>query len=392
MKIRLLFIVNTVDYGGTEKHLFELVRRLDACRVDCTILCYGIDFYTKRLLDRPDVRVVTPNQVTPRTLFTYWFTFLKFRPHVIVFVKGSVDSYPLQGYLAARLSGSKRLIAIEQLIAYPLPPKLAGRGLWNCLRRLAGWRTRFILTYIWKIRLAGSLIDKTICVSTAVRDRLINVYGYPPHKTVTIPNGVDIKHFGCISRTRRKSIRTSLGLAPHDTTFVCVARLVPRKRVDILLDAFAIVSRKHSSGKCLIAGSGPIENELRARCLDLGLSSSVTFLGFAEDIRPYLEAADVYVSASEREGLPLALPEAMTYGLPAVVTDISGHNDVVLHGDTGLLITPGSVHALSEALEYLLVHKEERHRMGIRARKRVVESFSMDDGMKEIQHVLLDNL
>jgi glycosyltransferase involved in cell wall biosynthesis len=112
-----------------------------------------------------------------------------------------------------------------------------------------------------------------------------------------------------------------------------------------VLEALALVSRKHRRCRCLIVGRGPLEDELRAKSRELGLSESVRFLGFSEDVRPYLETADVYVSASEKEGLPLALVEAMACGLPTVVTDISGHSEAVLQGRTGFLVPPSSVDA-----------------------------------------------
>ncbi len=392
MNTRLLFIVNTVEYGGAEQHLLQLVRRLDASSVHCTILCYGPNFYSQRLLDRPDVHVVPSTQVTSRTFFSYWFRFLAFRPHVIVFVKGSVDAFPLHTYLAARLSGARRIVAIEQLIAEPLPPHLAGDGLWYYLRRVAGWRARHIVTYVWMKRLAGMLISTTICVSNAVRDRLVHDYGYPRQKTVTVPNGVNLNHFVPTRANQPQSIRTSLGLRPSDTIIVCVARLVPRKRIDVLLDAFSLVSIDHPSCTCVLLGSGLLEPALRARSVELGLSATVRFVGFVEDVRPYLESADIYVSPSEKEGLPLALTEAMAYGLPPIVTDISGHNEVVLHGQNGLLIAPGSAEELAKAIKYLLQHKEERIRMGMNARRRVEVNYNTDNTMTEIQHLLLGGL
>jgi glycosyltransferase involved in cell wall biosynthesis len=385
MKTRVLFIVNTVEYGGLEKQLLDLVRRLDSSSLESTILCYGPDFYGKRLSDRPDVRVITQNRSRSQTLFSYWLTFTELTPHVIVFVKGNVDSYPLRAYLAAKLSRTKRVFTIEQLIADPLPPKVTGRRMWDYLRRFAGWRVRCV----WQKRLAGILVDKTICVSNAVRERLTSEYGYPANRTVTIPNGVDLRRFGSRNGNNGRSTKGSLDLGHHEATIVCVSRLALRKRIDILLDAFSMVLQAHPSCKCLIVGSGPAEEKLRAKSIELGVAASVSFVGFAEDVRPYLEISDIYVSASEKEGLPVAVTEAMAYGLPCVVTNIDGHNEVVLHGHNGLLVTLGSAEELAEAIKYLLVSKEERERMGINGRKRVEEFFNADKTMTKIKDVLL---
>jgi len=300
-----------------------------------------------------------------------------------------MDSFPLPAYVAARLAGTRRLIAIEQLIAEAVPARPVGRGLWTSVRRLVGWRARHLVTYVWMKRLAQRFLTKTICVSSAVRDRLIEDYGFPRDKTVTIPNGVDLGHFDSICENRRQITRHRFALAPSDVMFVCVARLVPRKRVDIVLEALALLSPSHPGCRCLIVGAGPLDEELRAKSRELGLSESVRFLGFSEDVRPYLEAADVYVSASEKEGMPLALVEAMACGLPAVVTDISGHSEAVINGRTGMLVPPSSVDELANALEYLVVHRDEARRMGIAARERVVECFNNDRNMKAIEQILL---
>jgi glycosyltransferase involved in cell wall biosynthesis len=389
VKPRVVLIVNTLEFGGLEKHLLELARRLDASNAECTILCYGADFYSQRLTDRPGVHVATPSTATPKSVLSYWLTFLKFRPHVVVFSKGSVDCFPLQAYVAARLSGARRVVAIEQLIADPVPPRVTGKGMRIFLRQLVGWRTRHIISYVWMIRLSEMLTHAIICVSTEVRDRLVNEYGYPPHKTVAIPNGVNLHHFGFAHGDQRERSRSRLGLDPNEIIILCVTRLVPRKRVDVLLDALALVSKQRASCKCIIVGTGPLENELRTRSKELGLSTLVHFVGFAEDVRPYLEAADVYVSASEREGLPLSLTEAMAYGLPAIVTDISGHNEAVLHRHNGLLVRPGSVEDLAEAIRYLVLHEEERRRMATHSRRRAEELYNMDETMARIEHVLL---
>jgi glycosyltransferase involved in cell wall biosynthesis len=388
MKTRVLFVVNTTEYGGLEKYLLDLVQRLDSYNVDSTILSYGKDFYSQYLSERPDVRVITSNRAR-QTFFSYWRAFVKLKPHVIVFVKGSIDSYPLQAYIAAKATGARRLFAIEQLVASPLPPKVTGKQIRDYLRRVAGWRARYIARYVLSKRLAGALVDKTICVSTEVRRILVDEYKFSAAKTVTIPNGVDLKRFDSLNGNDRENIRKNLRSGHAGAVLVCVSRLVPRKRIDLLLDAFSLVLREHPSAKCLIVGTGLLEEKLRARSIELGIAASVSFVGFAEDVKPYLEIGDIFVSASEKEGLPLALTEAMAYGLPCIVTNIGGHNELVLNGHNGLLVTPGSVEDLAEAMKYLVVCKEERKSMGVNSRKRVEEIFNADITMAKIKDVLL---
>ena len=383
MKKRILVIARTPEYGGAEKHLLELVTRFDASTVDCTILCYASDFFTSRLQDRPSIRVVSRQPIN--SFWSYWRTFTSFRPDIIFFVKGIYNHYPWYTYLAAKLSGAKRLVVIEQLIADPAAKKIIGGGGGNFLRNLFGWRARYmVLTW-----LQARLIDTTICVSKAVRERLVHEYGYPEHKTVTICNGVDRHYYDSIQFKQGNNGDAHIGTGSQETIIVCVARLSPVKRIDLLLDALSYVAKSHSSWKCAIVGSGPLEEELRARSAALGLSDSVQFTGHVNDVRPYLNMAGVFVLSSEKEGLPLALLEAMAMGLPCIATDVGGNSEVIEHGQTGLIVKFGSPEELAQAIEYLLDHASERHRMGEQAKQRVREHFDIEQTMTKIQTILL---
>jgi glycosyltransferase involved in cell wall biosynthesis len=210
-KTRVLFVVNTVEFGGLEKHLLDLVRRLPDSTIECIILCYGPDFYTQRPGDLPGAWVVTRLWEKCRNFRSYCVAFAKLKPSVIVFVKGCLDSYPLKAYVAARLSGSRRVLAMEQLIADEVPQRTRGKRE-NYLRQIFGWRARHIARYVWAKRLAGTLIDQTICISNSVRNRLVNDYGFPAAKTVTIPNGIDLRSFDSPNGNRRQSLRKGMGI------------------------------------------------------------------------------------------------------------------------------------------------------------------------------------
>jgi glycosyltransferase involved in cell wall biosynthesis len=174
---------------------------------------------------------------------------------------------------------------------------------------------------------------------------------------------------------------------------LCISNLNPQKRIDVLLDAFCIVSKNHPSAKCVIVGaalsSGPLESKLRTQAVELGLASKVIFTGHVSDVRPYLEVADLFVMSSDKEGLPLSLGEAMAYGVPCIATDVGGNKEIVSHGQTGLLVKPRSPEQLAEAIEYLLAHPEERCRMGANGLRCVQEHFNIEDSMGRLKRVLL---
>jgi glycosyltransferase involved in cell wall biosynthesis len=375
--MKILFVINTFEYGGAEKHLLYLVRHLSASNVSCLILCYGPDFYSERLGDQNNVRVLQRSE--PMKFWDYWTMFFRLRPSVIVFVKGWMDAFPLKAYLAAKLSGASRLFAIEQLIPFPAPPQVAQ----SYIRRIFGWRAR----YMWRVWLGSLVCRRTICVSLATRERLIEEYGVAKNRTVTIWNGVYPKHYGR-SRNGRGIAREKLDITPDEHVLVCLSRFVAWKRIDVLLDAMALLS-KSCPCKCIIVGDGPLREKWVTQSMSLALSSKVIFSGFQEDVRPYLEASDILVAPSEVEGLPLTLAEAMAFELPCVATNIGGHNEIVVHEHTGLLVTPGSAEELAKAIQYLLTHPDERKRMGSTGRKRVEECFDLEVLLEEFKTVFL---
>ena len=371
MSARVVFVAQTPEFGGGEKHLVELVRALDGSH-DSVVWFHPVDFYSRFLQGCRHARVVArPWKLTLGTLGAFWFRLAALRPAIVVLVKGTFDAYPWFGYLAARLSGARRLIVIEHLIADPVPPDVPGAGITARLRRAFGWRA----SHLRRKRLEGRLADFTVCVSEAVRQRLVVEYGYPAHKTVTIRNGIDLAFFRPSNGAEPEPTEPLVSSAGDPVRMICVARLSRAKRLDLLLEALALVAKDHSQWECTIVGGGPLEAELRRKAAALGLSSAVRFTGHVDDVRPFLAKADMFVLSSEKEGLPLSLLEAMAFGLPCVVTDVGGNREIVLHQRTGLVVEFGSATKLAEAITHLLMHPEERRRMGQEARRHAYEHF-----------------
>jgi glycosyltransferase involved in cell wall biosynthesis len=136
-------------------------------------------------------------------------------------------------------------------------------------------------------------------------------------------------------------------------------------------------------------GTGPLERDLRAQVAAAGLERHVLFAGHQADVRPYLEAADLYVSSSEREGFGLALVEAMAFELPCVATNIGGHDDVLAGEGTGMLVPPGQPAPLAAAITAVLEDRSRARAMGIAARAAAETRFDVDRMAKQISDALL---
>ena len=196
----------------------------------------------------------------------------------------------------------------------------------------------------------------------------------PPCSSHVIVNGIDAARIAVSARPRREA-RRALGLDPEALVLGTVARFDPVKALDTLLRAFALAAAEPAA-HLVVIGDGSERARLSALAGSLGIEARVRFPGFIAEASRLLSAVDLYVSASRKEGLPLAILEAMASGLPVAATRAPGHVDVVEEGVTGLLVTPDDHRALGQAMGDLLAEPRVRAAMGQAGRRRVEERFS----------------
>lgn len=379
MMQRIVFVTRSLGVGGTEKHLADLIERLDRATCEVVVLTLGLDPYTERLGAEKGPRVRVAPGPRPERFAASWRVFRSLRPQVVVFVNGDLGQFHWQMYLAARFSGAGRVVAIEHSIA-KAPERPEARGVAASLGR---WLRRRVTT-----RLPGLICDTTICVSDAVRERLVRDYDYPADKTITRRNGVDLKLFARSAAVWEvpHGVLAGNGSGP---VAVCVSLLVPCKRFDVLIHAMKKVVMHYPESRCVIVGGGISEGELRSLVDELGLETNVLFAGQKGDVRPYLAAGDVFVSASEREGFGLALLEAMAFGLPCVAAEAGGNREVVRDGVNALVVPAGSADPLADAIMRLFNDPETRARMGRNGRRIAEEEFDIEKCMARVKSAIL---
>lgn len=189
--------------------------------------------------------------------------------------------------------------------------------------------------------------------------------GVPPARIFRIPNGVPLPPMAVP------------GNKPDSCLFVGNLTQQPAKGFDVLLRAWPLVVKNHPGAVLHVAGGGPAA-AYGAYAEKLGIVSSVRFYGSVSNISALYSSAAVFVLPSRREGMSNALLEAMAHGLPAVASAIPGMNEVVLEGETGLLVPPDDERSLALALSRLLGDAELSRTMGAAARKRAEEYFSLE--------------
>ena len=172
-----------------------------------------------------------------------------------------------------------------------------------------------------------------------------------PSKRRLIGNGIDVTAFSReLQAADRASMRASLGLQMDDVVVTMVARLEPPKDHDTFLRGFCRVVAREPRARALLVGYGLQRARIEEQVRRLGLEQRVSMLGYREDVAALLQASDLLVLTTEREGFARALVEGMLVGLPIVTSDVVGTRDVVQHGRTGLLVPPGNAAALAAAV------------------------------------------
>lgn len=222
-------------------------------------------------------------------------------------------------------------------------------------------------------------VDGVAAISNRVADALIEA-GVTPAQVTIIPSGVDCEHFRPASVAERDAARTRFGIQAGDFAIGSVGMLEERKGHRYLIEALAKMKRTPSTIQpprvCLIAGDGSRRQELIALAAKLGISTQVRFLGMVEDSRSVLDALDVFLFPSLKEGLGVALLEAMACGLPVIASAAGGVPDLVAE-NSGIVVPPGDGAPIADALSELERDPQRRAALGAAARERISENFSV---------------
>ncbi len=229
-------------------------------------------------------------------------------------------------------------------------------------------------------------VAKVICVSNGVRDGLI-ASGVEPDRCVVVHNGIDLIA-GPVKE--RDDVRRRLGISPDALVIGTVGSLVKRKRVDMLIEAVSTI--QGSLASLLIVGDGPELQGLKAMATKAGLGSRCVFTGFSSDPLSYINAMDVFVLASEKEGLPRVILEAMLMAKPTVAFDVAGASELIDNGKTGIVLSgdgrEDGAASLAKALERMIKDLPLLKTMGEAGRARVSALFGMDRYVWGVEAVL----
>jgi len=211
-----------------------------------------------------------------------------------------------------------------------------------------------------------------VTVSQANARHIEQHFGVSAARLSVIPCGIDTERF-----------RPAPGPKPMPPRILCVARLVQVKNHEALLRACFLLKDVGRPFRCVLVGDGPQYKEVEGLRAELRLETLVEMRGAMTQVEVLERWREATIGAltSVSEGMPIALMEAAACAIPVVATDVGGVAELVDHGRTGLLVPPGDIVALAAALEHLLAKPETAHEMGLAARCRAEERFSVRRGV-----------
>ena len=372
--IRILFLLNSLQYGGAERQLVNLLHGLDRRRFRSTVVTYyqggiwektirrmpGVDLHCLGLKNRFDLAGM---------IFSLSRIIRKTRPDILYGILGDACTLVL---IHGKIFGKRRVI-------------------WG-LRSTNMDFNQYSITSGWIYRINASLskwVDQIIANSwTGAKYHSDN--GYARDRILVIPNGIDTRYFRPQPGKGAK-LRQAWRIGHEVPLIGRVGRLDPMKDYPTFLKAAAILAGRRPDARFVIAGDGPNQmfNNLKALSDSLGLAESILWLGPREDLPAIYSACTLTSSSSFGEGFPNVVAESLACGVPCIATDVGDSARVV--APAGITVPAKNPEALAQAWEQMLsLSKEKREEIGRQGRKHIIRNFSTQKMICSTERVFLE--
>lgn len=254
-----------------------------------------------------------------------------------------------------------------------------------------------VKNYLIYYNIEKYLAKFTDCLITLNHEDYEAAQRFPAGSVEYVPGvGIDTDHIRHITTDAVKK-KKSLGISEDKKVILTVAELIPRKNIEGSIRAFA--GMKTDNCILLICGKGELMNSLKSLCESLGISDSVIFAGYRTDILEIYKIADIFLFTSYQEGLPVAIMQAMSSGLPVIASDIRGNRDLIMASDKtddnfNCLVNADDINTFSDKLDYLLCNPDLCSRLGENNAaicRRHFDIAIVHNQMKKIYNNILNN-
>ena len=360
----------SAGWGGSEARLLSYLRELDPLRARATILT-NIDLFSDRLekLALPvHVELFSGNGYEGRLQrsVTIVRVLRRLHPDRLVVLQGGFRDFLLSDLLCAAIASFPRVRRPTEfhLSSPDQPPASESEK-----KRIA---------------LRGSIAAQVVAVSEGARARMVEWYGYSRTRTRVIHHGVDPQRFDLepeFQQACRSTVRMRFGIPEDATVVVSCSRFSPEKHLDWIADASVELGARRPEVHWLFVGDGPLLEPIRSRLATSDVRERVHFAGFVPDVRDYLFASDIFVLASDVEGLSNSMLEAMAAGLVTVCTKAPGAEDAIVHSRTGWLCEISAEDVLRQLAQSLEMTPSARAAMRESARESIRTRFDVRVGI-----------
>jgi len=349
-RVKVLYVIGQLGYGGAERQLLELASRLPRDRFDPLVCVLSARGPLADSLEAAGVPVVSLNK-RPGALSSATAGLIRLvrseRPAVI-------HSYLFSGNWRGLLAG--RLTRVPLIVSSVRNVDIHGRLWMNLLERAL-----------------ACFVDRMIANAEAVKDYVTRAHWVARERVHVVHNGVSPER-----SSPAGAPATPVAERGDGPTVVMVASLTKKKSPFTFLDAAVLVRERVPDARFLVVGDGPLRGELEERASLLGLSDAVTFAGETHDTPAVLAAADVSVLTSVKEGCSNVVLESMAAACPIVATAVGGNPELIVEGVTGFLVPTGDAAAVADRVARILTDGALGRRMGEAARERAMSTFGVE--------------
>jgi glycosyltransferase involved in cell wall biosynthesis/peptidoglycan/xylan/chitin deacetylase (PgdA/CDA1 family) len=364
-KIKILYITNLfMKMGGSEKNIFDTIRSLDRNKY----IPYVFALQGGEMVEKSNALGIYAKTIGLGKIFSLnamrkgirLFRFLRKEGiHIVITYHHDADIW---GGLIARLARVPIIISNRRDLGFQLEKK-----------------------HIWAYRILNNIIyDHIIAVSDAVKQKSAKEQWTRPSKITTVYNGIDLRSYS--GEDDAISVKKELGIDETKAIVGMVASFRSIKGQIYFVEAAAEILKKCPRTQFIIVGFKDTEyyQEVRKLIQSLGISKHIICTGHRGDVPALISMFDIAVISSINEGFSNAILECMASGKPVVAPRCGGNPEIVVDGQTGLLVSPCNSDELAEAITSLLEDKKLRFLMGQRGQLRVQHSFSLDNMLSEI--------